>query len=53
MGHKKLFDLTPERWKASINTAMKMLDEAGVDVEWWTGKVKHIEIKFDKRIIKP
>ena len=53
VGHKKLFDLTPERWKTSINKAMKMLDEAGVDVEWWSGKVKHIEIRFDKKTIKP
>ncbi len=27
--------------------------EADVEVEWWSGKVKHIEIKFDKKIIKP
>jgi dCMP deaminase len=30
VGHKQMFDKTPERWKASIADGDIMLDEAGV-----------------------
>ena len=53
VGHKKLIDLTPVRWKDSIRMGAEFLREAGVEVEYWTGKVKHIEIKFDGNVIKP
>jgi len=30
VGHQKCFDLTPDHWKTSINTAFVMFNEAGV-----------------------
>ena len=53
VGHKKLIDLTPERWQHSIQLGAELLREAEVEIEYWAGKVKHIEIRFDGNIVKP
>lgn len=33
IGHQKMFDNTPERWRESIDNAFVMFDEAGVETE--------------------
>jgi dCMP deaminase len=33
IGHQKMFDDTPERWRESIDNAFVMFDEAGVETE--------------------
>lgn len=33
VGHKKMFDDTPDRWKESISIAFQMFEEAGVETE--------------------
>ncbi len=47
VGHQRMADETPERWKASIATALGMLDEAGVDVTMVDGVIGGPRIRFN------
>ncbi len=46
VGHKKMFDGTPERWKESVEVGIGMLDEAGVQHRLVEGDVG-VEIRFN------
>jgi deoxycytidylate deaminase len=39
VGHKQMFDKTPERWRESIADGNAMLDEAGIIREYYDGVV--------------
>ena len=39
VGHKRVFDLTPDRWRSSISFGIEMLAEAGVICEVYNGVV--------------
>lgn len=45
--HKQAFDRSPDRWKASLDSAYTMMDEAGVRVVWYDGPV------FENRAVNP
>ena len=47
VGHKQMFDKTPERWRASIADGYAMLDEAGVIREQYDGSVGGVRVLFD------
>lgn len=54
IGHQLTNDLTPPHWKESITVAWKMLEEAKVEMKWYTGKVNlkdDIKIRFNGQII--
>ena len=39
IGHKDMFDKTPDRWKESCEKGINMMKEAGVVCVYWEGKV--------------
>lgn len=39
IGHKRMFDETPEHWKGSIASAFEMLNEAGVETTLYPEKL--------------
>lgn len=47
IGHKQMFDKTPERWKASIADGDAMLDEAGVRRVNYDGPIGRVRVLFD------
>ena len=47
IGHKAMFDKTPERWKKSIEDAFQMFEEAGVEMLLYDGKIGDVEARFD------
>lgn len=51
VGHKKMADDTPERWKESITHAMNMLREAGVEMELLEGDLPEAPlIRFNEKL---
>ena len=54
VGHKQIHDITPERWKESIEKGHGLLREAGVEMEMWSGKIGNgIEIMFNGKPFQP
>jgi dCMP deaminase len=56
IGHQTTLDWTPEHWKDSIEVALNMLDEAGVEYTFWTGKVfeeDEVKIRFNGELRSP
>lgn len=51
--HQDAYDRTPERWKADIDRAIAMLEEAGVEVLRITGPVGGPPIRFNGEIWTP
>jgi len=47
IGHKACYDKTPERWRASIQIAFAMLEEAGVECLVYDGNIGDITIRFN------
>ena len=39
IGHKEYVDRTPDRWKESCSIGMEMMQEAGIECFYWSGKV--------------
>jgi deoxycytidylate deaminase len=39
IGHKERMDLTPDRWKASVDEGLAMLENNGVKLHFWSGKL--------------
>lgn len=53
VGHQRMFDQTPERWKESINAALDMLKEAGVET-WLIDEVPGAPvIRFNEQAWQP
>ena len=54
VGHKQIHDITPKRWKESIEQGHKLLSEAGIEMEMWSGKIGNgIEILFNGKPFNP
>jgi deoxycytidylate deaminase len=53
VGHKQMFDKTPERWKASIAHAHAMLTEAGVEMELIDAKIDGPTLRFNGETWQP
>ncbi len=53
IGHKKIFDNTPERWKESIAAAFTMFEEAGVVTELVEGDLGGDTIRLNGEIFQP
>lgn len=53
IGHKKIFDNTPERWRESIEIAFTMFDEAGVETELVEGDLGGDTIRLNGEIFQP
>lgn len=53
IGHKAMFDNTPDRWADSIRVAFQMFKEAGVETEIWEGKVSCRPILMNGELISP
>lgn len=47
VGHKKMADGTPERWKESIKNALIMLEESGVQTELYDGDIGGVTTLFN------
>ncbi len=47
VGHQRMADETPDRWKDTIATALAMLEEAGVEVAMVDGKLGGPRIRFN------
>ena len=47
VGHKQMFDKTPERWRASIEDGDAMLDDAGITREQYDGPISGVRVLFD------
>lgn len=39
IGHKQICDMAPDRWKVSIECALEMFREAGVEYSYYDGKI--------------
>jgi len=52
VGHKAMMDKTPERWKESIEHALVMLKEAGVETYLYEGEVLP-PVKFNGELWRP
>lgn len=53
VGHEKMMNGTPEHWMESINLALGMLRESGVELEWFDGDVGGDEILFNGQRFQP
>lgn len=53
VGHKQMFDKTPDHWKESIGAALQMLEEAGVETKLVDAKLNGPEIRFNGELWKP
>ncbi len=53
IGHKKMFDETPDRWKESIAEAFEMFWEAGVEFELIEGDLDIEPIRFNEHLWTP
>lgn len=54
VGHKAIFDITPERWRGSIQRAFDMLEEAGVDTLLYEGEIGSTSpLLFNEKEWKP
>ena len=53
IGHKQMFDRTPERWKASIADGDAMLDEAGILCMQHDGPIGRVRVLFDGQFWEP
>lgn len=53
IGHKKMFDETPDRWKDSIAEAFEMFAEAGVETELIEGDLGLKPIRFNEHLWTP
>ena len=53
IGHKKIFDNTPERWKDSISIAFTMFEEAGVETELVEGDLGGDTIRLNGETFQP
>jgi dCMP deaminase len=56
VGHKKIMDATPDRWKESIDVALNMLKEAGVECVFYEGDITEkddISIMFNDQKFIP
>lgn len=53
VGHKKMFDETPDRWKGSIAASFEMFKEAGIWVHLYEGSIEAPEIRFNESLWKP
>lgn len=39
IGHKQRMDMTPDRWKASVEAGLQMLRDCGVEMEFYDGPI--------------
>ena len=57
IGHRQAMERTPERWREEIKAADKMLDMAGVEREYYDGKVSEADnpllVKFNGKFWTP
>lgn len=53
IGHKKTFEMIPERWQSSISTSLQMMMEADVEVVLWDGVVGCKPVLLDGQFIFP
>lgn len=53
IGHKKIFDNTPERWRESIEIAFTMFEEAGVETELVEGDIGGDTIRLNGETFQP
>lgn len=53
VGHKQIFDKTTERWRKSIEDGNTMLDEAGVQREYYNGPIGGVRVLFDGEYWEP
>lgn len=53
IGHQRMFDETPERWRKSVDTGLSMLREAGVELEFVQGKLDLEPIRFNSQLWVP
>lgn len=56
VGHKAMFDLTPERWRDTIIKAFEMMNEAFVECIIYDGKIfdnNEVALRFNGEIWRP
>ena len=53
IGHKKIFDMTPDHWAESIAVALTMFEEAGVKTELVEGDLGGDSIRLNGEIFQP
>jgi dCMP deaminase len=53
VGHKRMFDQTPDHWKESIAHAFVMFEEAGVETVLVSTVLNGPEIRFNGQLWKP
>ena len=51
--HKQAYDRTPERWKEDQALALSMLQEAGVEVIMYDGRIELVTVRFDGEYWSP
>lgn len=51
--HKQMMDGTPEHWKESIQAAMEMLKESGVEVEFLDVVLNGPKVRFNGKVWTP
>jgi dCMP deaminase len=53
VGHKQLMAKLPERWRESVLLGDLMLDEAGIQRDYYVGMIGDVEHTFDGGIWRP
>jgi hypothetical protein len=56
VGHKTIWDLTPDRWTDKCRTGVSILERGGVEVFLYEGKVlneSEFKIRFNGEDIEP
>lgn len=47
IGHKAVFDRTPDRWRSEVDTGLKLLNEAGIETILYDGQVGECNSRID------
>jgi len=51
VGHTLMDEITPDRWKQSIDFARRMMLEAGVKMRWISAPIEGVNIRFNGQLI--
>jgi deoxycytidylate deaminase len=53
IGHRERMDMTPDRWKASVDAGLQLLRDCGVELEFYEGHVGAEQIIVNGELWKP
>lgn len=54
VGHKEMYNQTPDHWNESVDKGIAMLEEAGIRTVYWSGKIGNdISVRMNGELFYP